>query len=269
MSRKKVIINADDVGMHPAVDFAIAELAEKGIISSASLMSLGAPVDDALDVMANREVDLGLHLDFTSTFANQRYGTAYSVKSLIIAAWRRQLDPKHVRNVINEQLSRFEELVGAPPAFIDGHEHVHQFPTVRETLFQVLRDRYPHQRFLIRSTNPASWRGTKAAIIAALGSRATRRLAVDAGHQCNTDFGGVYDFSPASDLHGLWSGWLHAIKPNGGLIMCHPARSFIAEDPISPARVREFQFLASGECAGLLSEYAVQVSSWNEAFVTH
>ncbi len=269
MNRKKIIINADDVGMHPAVDFAIAELAEKGIISSASVMSLGVPDEDALDAMANREVDLGLHLDFTSGFANQRYNTTYSVRSLIVAAWRHKLDPRHVRNVIDEQLDRFEQLVGESPAFVDGHEHVHQFPTIRETLFEALSDRYPHQRPFIRNTKSAAWRGTKAAIIAALGSRETHHLAIDGGHQCNTDFGGVYDFSPSSNLHGLWSGWLQTVKSDGALIMCHPAGSLVADDPISQARVREFQFLASDEYIGLLSKYAMQASSWTEALVIH
>jgi predicted glycoside hydrolase/deacetylase ChbG (UPF0249 family) len=268
MKRKKIIINADDVGLHPQVDHAIAALAKRGVVSSASVMSLGSPNRDALGAMADGGIDFGLHLDFTSSFANRRYNTAYSVKSLIIAAWQRRLDRVHIRNVINEQLDKFGQLIGTSPSFIDGHEHIHQFPIIREALFEILRERYPHQRFFIRNTKPASWRGTKAAIIAALGAAETRRRAYDAGYQCNTDFGGVYDFNPASDLHGLWSGWLGAMQSNGGLIICHPARSLLEDDPIAPARVREFQFLASDECAELLSKHAVQVTGWNEALVS-
>ena len=268
MNHKKIIINADDVGMHPEVDCAIAELAGKNIVSSASVMSLGAPDGDALNAMTDHGVDLGLHLDFTSAFAGRRYSTAYSVKSLIIAAWRRRLDPAHVRNVIDEQLDRFEQAVGMPPIFVDGHEHVHQFPMIREALFEVLDKRYPRQRFSIRNTKPARWRGPKAAIIAMLGARETMRQVRGGGHRCNTDFAGVYDFSPASDLPGLWDGWLRAMRIDGGLIMCHPARKLLDADSIAAARLHEFRFFASDDFSELLSKHKVRATGWDDALVT-
>jgi chitin disaccharide deacetylase len=267
MNQKKIIINADDAGMHPEVDRAIVELAEKGIVSSASVMSLGSPDEDALNAMADHGVDLGLHLDLTSVFANRRYDTAYSVKSLIAAAWRRHLDPAHLRNVISEQLDRFEQAAGMPPGFIDGHEHVHQFPVIREALFGVLGERYSRQRFSIRSTKPARWRGAKAAVIAFLGAPEMMRQARAGGHRCNSDFAGVYDFNPTTHLPRLWSGWMHSMRSDGGLIMCHPARSLPDDDPIGAARLREFRFLASDECAELLNRHAVRVTGWDDALV--
>lgn len=269
MNRKTIIINADDVGMHPDVDGAVVKLAEQGVVTSASVMSLGAPDREALDAMNIHGVDLGLHLDFTSDFANRRYRTAHTVKSLIAAAWRRRLDPAHVQNVISEQLDRFEQAVGAPPVFVDGHEHIHQFPVIRETLFDVAGGRYPGRQLFIRNTCPLRWRGPKATIIGMLGARETKRQADARGHRCNPDFGGVYDFSPASDLQALWSDWLDSVDAAGSLIMCHPASSILEGDAISPARVREFRFLASEACAELLEKHRVRVGGWDEALAAH
>lgn len=262
----KIIVNADDVGMHPTVDQAIATLAARGLLSSASVMSLGSPCPDALSAMLAREVDLGLHLDFTSELAARAYGTSYSVKSLIAEGWLRRMKPDFAKRIIDDQLARFEDLVGAPPRFVDGHEHVHQFPVIRETLFEVLAQRYQGRRFFIRNTTPRTWQGAKAAVIGLLGARETGRLLRDHGHRCNNDFLGVYDFSPASDPAGLWSEWLENLKHTGSLLMCHPSTGpAVQGDVIGQARIKEFQFMMSQSFADLLVQHKVEIAGWERA----
>lgn len=264
--RTSVIVNADDFGLHAAVDHAIVQLAEKKRISSVSVMALGMPGTEAVAALTDLRIDLGLHVDFTSAYAKSRYQTARTVRSLIVETWTRRLDPAQVRDAVSEQLDRFEAITGAPPRFVDGHEHVHQFPTIREVLLGVIGERYPGQRLFVRNTLPLAWRGGKAAIIGMLGARRMRRLAERSGHLCNTDFCGVYDFDPRSDLRRLWSGWLGSLPADGGLLMCHPGLPFgVESDSIAEARAAEFRFLASAGWTELMHEHAVDLQSWSNA----
>ena len=267
MKRKTLIVNADDIGLHPAVDNAVAELAERALITSASVMSLGAADRDALGAMIGLGMDLGLHLDFTSVFACRRYGTDCTVNSLIGQTWLRRLSPEQTHHIVNEQLDRFETLVGAVPVFVDGHEHVHQFPVIREALMQVLAERYPGRRMFLRNTAPRRWQGAKAAIIGMLGAGSLRRLAREKGHAWNADFAGVYDFHPESDLPVLWSGWLATCR-SGGVIMCHPASAEVEGDAIAAARVREYRFLASRDFDALLRNTRTEITGWKAALAS-
>lgn len=256
---KGLILNADDIGLHPAVDDAVTELAAKGIIRSASVMALGRPNRDRLTSMARMGVDLGLHLDFTSELAHAAYRRETSLPSLMLSAWCGTLNADHVRCALDGQLQRFGELTGRLPDFIDGHQHVHQFPVIREALAQAL-ERYGERSIRVRSTRSRCWRGGKAALIGMLGSEALGRRLEPLGFSRNTDFMGVYDLSADADLAGLWRRWLAGAPEQGGLAMCHPALKDWGGEAF---RVREYQFLASQRFRELCSEFAVQAVNWH------
>lgn len=261
-----VIINADDVGMHPAIDAAVAQLAGIGVVTSASILTLGLPDPDAIGEMTGHRIDLGLHLDFTSTMANRRYGTTRTVASTIIEAWSGRLDAGQARTIVRDQLDRFGVITGHAPCFIDGHEHVHQLPVIRTALLQVLAEQGLAAQTFIRNPAPRRWRGIKAATIGLLGAGAMAKKAQRAGHRCNTDFFGVYDLRRKADLAILWQGWLAGIRGCGALAMCHPGLSaHIGDTQSVPFRLREFQFLSSQLFQDLLSQYRVTAGSWREA----
>ena len=140
------------------------------------------------------------------------------------------------------QLDRFEAAVGAPPAFVDGHHHVHQLRPVRNALLRVLRDRYGDHPPYVRSVVPLRPRGTKAAIVAGLGARPLLRRLEEGGIPHNPDFAGVYDLSARSDFPGLLRGWLGDLA-DGGLVMCHPGLP--GEGPVAAARGAEMRHLES------------------------
>lgn len=259
-----LIINADDIGMHPAIDAGVIELARQGIVTSASVMSLGRPTRAAIDALHGAGVDLGLHLDFTSAMAQAAYHQAATLPGLIAAAWSRSLRQERLRTMIAGQLERFCQLTGRPPVFVDGHEHVHQFPVIREALLQALAGNRYGAAVHIRDTRPARWRGAKAAIIGALGAASLRRQAARAGHPANRDFLGVYDLSDSADLPALWRGWLRSVPRQGvtgALAMCHPALPQHGGG-MEPFRLREYAWLSSPEFAALLRETHVTPAHW-------
>jgi len=261
--RKTLILNADDVGMHPAVDSAVLRLAEAGVIRSASVMALGKPDPDAMRGLRNLGVELGLHLDVSSAMAAQRYGTSQRIGTIIAMAYSRRLDARQVRAIVDDQLQQFHDKTGGPPLFIDGHEHVHQLPVIREALIDAVRAHHPQQRPFIRSTLASRWRGTKAAIIGMLGARSLARQARKAGCLSNHDFCGVYDLRKPAALAPLWRGWLASMPPQGTLAMCHPA---VAGGSVADSfRLREYQFLSSAAFADMLGQYNTSVVGWKAA----
>jgi len=256
---RTVIINADDVGLHPAVDEAVARLAEIGVVTSASVMTLGRPDAGTLRTCARYGVDLGLHLDFTSDMANRRYRAARTIGSLILETWCGRLDAHRARDIVADQLQRFLALTGAAPAFVDGHEHAHQLPVIRDALLAVLREHGCGATF-IRSTRPRRWRGAKAALIGLLGARRLEAQARHAGHRCNSDFCGVYNLREDARLEALWRTWLQTMPQRGALAVCHPATPGM--DGGADFRVREYRFLSSTAFDDLLRRHDTTTTNW-------
>ena len=153
---------------------------------------------------------------------------------------------------------------------MDGHQHVHHLPIVREVLLEALEDHYGNARarIALRICEAKRWRGGKAAIVAATGARGLSRLAARGGHPVNGDFAGVYDFAPGAHLPALWEGWAASLTGSLPLIMCHVAvrgEDAGGGDPIRPARLREFDWLASEEFQSFRLRHALAPVRWPPA----
>ena len=114
-----LIVNADDLGLSEAVNTGVIEAHERGIVTSASLMVMGAAAPDAASHGRRPGgLALGLHVDLCHwEYEDDRW----------VAAYRRvdTGDRKAVAAELNAQLDRFRELLGADPTHIDSHQHVH------------------------------------------------------------------------------------------------------------------------------------------------
>jgi predicted glycoside hydrolase/deacetylase ChbG (UPF0249 family) len=263
---RRLILNADDYAMDAGVEKAILSLIADNVVTAASAMVLSPRWSGAAGEISGMNADCGLHLDLSSEFTQAKF-TQYSLPDLIARSYARALDATAIRNAIDAQLDLFEGATGRPPDFIDGHQHVHQLPIIRVQLIEALQRRYGPEaaRIGIRVCTARRWRGAKAQTIGALGAEAMARLAGRFGHTVNTDFCGVYGFSPDADLPLLWRQWLASMQGNAPLAMCHVATaaspSTIA-DPIRPARVKELGWLASDAFRDLCAELSVALDRW-------
>jgi predicted glycoside hydrolase/deacetylase ChbG (UPF0249 family) len=244
-ARKGIVICADDFGMSAGIDAGILQLASAGRLSAVSCLTQGATWKHQTRSLAALPVDIGLHLNFTESFASGQF--FLPLPRLIAACYGRRLPAAAIAAEINAQLDAFEAGFGRPPDYIDGHQHVHQLPMLRESLLQIMALRYPGQDLWLRSTRPPS-RGNpyplKAAIISMLGARRMRCLASAQGLPMNGRLLGVYDFSASREKYAdLLRTWL-AIAADGDLLMCHPAVFAEPEDGIGPQRTREFSVLS-------------------------
>ena len=258
---KKITLNIDDLGLSPAVNEAVCRLAEARRIQSTSLMSLGDLPREDLARLDASGCAIGLHFDLTGLAARAYPAVGGSLKRIIARAWLRRFDSAALRDLIRRQFDRFEEMTGRAPAFIDGHQHVHQFPQIREALLAEAAMRY-RERPALRSTRPII-RDGKARLIYALGGRHLDRHSD--GWRKNRYFGGVYDFhADAVALRRHWQRWL-ATAPDGTLIMCHPAVPRTDwQDDIKAAREAEWRFLLSDDFAALWQAHGCQAQSWAE-----
>ena len=258
-----VIFCADDFGMNKAVSQGIAELAQRGRLNATSVMSLapGWAADAALLQPLKNRIDVGLHLDWTSPFAIAA-GHGHALPGLMLRALCRQLNPASVRACIEHQLDLFEAHWHAAPDHVDGHQHVQQFPVIREALVEVLARRYPAgQRPWLRISRPLASAGDlKAWVIGAMGARALQKLAQQAGIPCSQWLTGIYGFDgDAAQFAQRLDTWLQEAKGHAGVVlMCHPGLPIPhPDDSIAAARAQEFQVLQSDLLPQLLQKQGV------------
>lgn len=256
---------ADDFGLHPAVDEAVVRLVAQGRVQAVSVMAAApAWARDAamLREAASGRADVGLHLDLTA-FPVQP-ALRRPLPHWIAATALRAVDGRAIEREIQEQLWRFEQAWGGPPDHVDGHQHVHQLPVVRERLVAVLQQRYAGRLPWLRSTRQPRVPGAGPAafkpwVIEQLGAAALARLARRQGFVQNGRLLGVYGFDgdAASYLQRL-AGWLPLAQPRD-LLMCHPALAQVPGDAIAAARMAEYQALSSPAVPALLQAAGVRL----------
>ena len=241
-----IALCADDYAQHSGIDEAVCALLAQQRLSAVSCMST-APRWQRASAPRLREVsagqrcaDIGLHLNLTETFG---HGTA-SLPALVVKACLRRIDLGAMRTDFARQFDAFEAGMGCAPDFIDGHQHVHQLPAVRDALLELVDRRYGKRKPWVRNTLASAGAGSpKQALLMLLGGRAlARRLAKNA-IPTNAGFGGVYGFD-TDDYAGRFDQWL-AHARDGTLLMCHPAASSCSHDPIGLQREVEYRFLSS------------------------
>ncbi len=175
--RRRVALCVDDFGLHAGVNAAVFRLAELGRLNAVSCMVAAPAWGDsaaALAALPRDKIELGLHLDLTEHPMRQ---PARRLPHLIAAAYARRLDREPLRAEIEAQLDAFEAHAHRAPDYVDGHQHVHQLPVVREVLLQALSRRYRERLPWLRSTRAAAPRALKPRIIETLGAAGLRRAA--------------------------------------------------------------------------------------------
>lgn len=267
---QNLIINADDYAMDADVDAAILNLAALGAVTATSAMALSPRLKEAAQAARDApSLSLGLHFDLTSSFAGDGFA-ARGLSALILRAQAGLLDRALLRRQADLQLEAFEKAFRAPPAFADGHQHVHHLPAVREVLLEALEDHYggAKEQIGLRICLARRWRGVKAEIVARTGARRLSKLANERGHPANSDFAGVYNFSAGERLPALWRSWTANMHGGIPLIMCHVAirsEEPIKGDPIRDARFREFEWLASEQFRLFCQQSALHPVRWPSA----
>jgi predicted glycoside hydrolase/deacetylase ChbG (UPF0249 family) len=277
--RRPIWLCADDYGISSSVNKAIRDLVVRGRINATSVMvaapSFGRSEAASLAMLnaGARRVAIGLHVTLTAPFQPMsvgfvpaRSGNFPSLERMLVGGTLRLLDRNRLAVEIATQLKAFATVFGRAPDFIDGHQHVHLFPQVREALFQVVTEVAPRAwvRQCGRAVAPPRRLADRKALVLDMLSRKFRAHASARGVKTNPAFAGAYDFAAASegDFAALFSGFLDKL-PAHSVVMCHPG--FVdAElerlDPLTTQREREYAFFADDAFPGLLRAHGVALA---------
>jgi len=252
----RLAICVDDFGAAPGIAAAVQRLTSLGRVQAVSCLVLGEGWlrDAPLLATLGTHVDRGLHFCLTegrplSAELADVWPTLPALSRLLAASHVGSLPSAALKAEVAAQLAAFTAATGAPPRFVDGHQHVHHLPGVREIVLDALDAIQP--RPAVRNTGRISGPGFafKRAVIERSGGRALETLLARRGYEANASLTGVYDFEER-DYGALFRAWLRALPPRGALLFCHPSASSepTQDDPIAAAREREFRYLTSPRC---------------------
>jgi chitin disaccharide deacetylase len=226
-----LIVNADDWGREPLTTNRILECAVRGAVSSVSAMVFMEDSERAAALARERGIDVGLHLNFTTSFSGracptrlverQRELTRYLVRHRFAPV---VFHPGLIRSfdsVVAAQLDEFRLLYGADPTRLDGHHHMHLCANV------LFRGLLPAGTLVRRSFSFQP--GEKSAM-----NRLYRRF-VDGmlarRHRVVDFFFALAPLEPPDRLQRIFS----------------LARHFVLEVETHPVNPEEYRFLAGGE----------------------
>jgi chitin disaccharide deacetylase len=263
-SATRVFLCADDFAMTNGVSRAIVELVEAGRLSGTSAMTSSThwPAHATWLARLRGRISTGLHLNLTlgaplgqmaQLAPAGRFPTVGRVTSL---ALRHALPRVEIEAEIARQLAAFEREVGFPPDHIDGHQHVHALPVIRDALLAVLTRRFPaaHARPLLRvpgdTIGRTIMRGRSVGKSLTLGGLTAgfSGKAHSNGFPTNTGFAGVTGFAPGA-VRADFRAACRAPGPRH-MVMCHPGfvdDELVRLDPVRDRRQKEFDMLMAGE----------------------
>jgi predicted glycoside hydrolase/deacetylase ChbG (UPF0249 family) len=252
---------ADDYGIAPGVNTAIRDLIMRGRLNATSVMVVAPGFTRAearsLAILnsGTPRAAIGLHLTFTAPFRPRTSGFKPLrehgfplLRDLFKAGLLRQFKPAALAAEIDAQFAAFTAAFGKPPDFVDGHQHAHLAPQVRDEVLAAAKRHAPGA--WVRqcgSVQPAIKRlGDPKGLILDGFSRAMRTRAQSLGVPTNPAFAGTYSFRPSAHFASKFPRFLDGL-PDGGVVMCHPGHvdaELIRLDPLTDLREREYAYLA-------------------------
>ena len=268
---------ADDYGLTPAVSAGIRRAFAAGRLSFVSAMANRPDWRRAARELRDMGVGgeaVGLHLNLTlgqplgAMRAFAPSGELPDVKSLIGGVLAGRLPLDEIRVEAARQIDCFAAEFGAPPAFLDGHQHVHALPGVRAVLLQELELRGLAGHLWLR--DPAdrltriARRGcvAKAAFVALL-AHGFGDAARSRGFATNEGFSGFTHFDAQADCQSDFRGALAAAGARH-LVMRHPGEvddELARIDRAVGSRLSELRFLLSEDFTKVLKKMGKSLAS--------
>ncbi len=226
-----LILNADDWGQDVLTTNRILDCSVQGAISSVSAMVFMEDSERAADLAKQREIETGLHLNFTTPFSQSGCSASLREHQLRVAHYlhRHRLaqivfHPGVVRSfeyLVTAQLDEFRRIYGTYPERLDGHHHMH-------LCANVLLQRLLPARTLIRR-NFSFERGEKSIWNRLFRKTLDNRLA--RRHRLVDYFFSLPPFDPPERLRRIY----------------RLAEQFVVEVETHPINPTEYTYLTGGE----------------------
>lgn len=262
-TKRDILLVADDFGISEGVSEGIASLAsEQRISATSAFVTLPRWRHDGPRLAALRgHIAIGLHLNLTlgaplggmPRLAPD--GRLPRIGRLLLGALGGRLHHEEIAREVCRQLTLFEDVTGFAPDHIDGHQHVHAMPVVRDGVVAAIKQHFADREPLPLIRNPCDSLGsilrrpaarTKSAALHLLCAGLSAPMA-RAGLPANDSFAGVTGFGCGEQ--DVAHDFAAALREARGLhlVMCHPGHptaELAALDPVTERRARELAVLA-------------------------
>jgi len=238
----KIIVHADDFGLHPAINAGIELAHRDGLVSSASLMPLGPAFEDSLHrIKSLPKLDLGLHFTLVGVPS-----LPPTLGAFLSAYGRGQMPASRIEAHLHRQWKAVKTL---PISHIDSHQHLHALPGVMRIVCRFASQRgIPAIRLPVDGPPFAPvppGRRAQAAALAVM-ARLSRRYITAYGLRTSDHFSGM---AVSGHLTGAILGaYLQNARPGLTEIVCHPGT-----DNRALSQVFDWGYDWQGEIAALCS----------------
>lgn len=271
----RLVVNADDLGLHPRIDAGILRAHREGIVTSATVLATGSSAREAIAAARSQGLALGVHLCLTTRLPPA--APASEVKSLVpdgrfrdgwsdvVAAWiSRRIRFEEVDREFRAQIDRAREL-GAEPDHLDGHQHLHLLPGISRIVVAIAREQRLPIRWPIAAPGE-SWlahpgSALKTTLIAAL-SFATRRNGAPG-------LSGLGTFEAGMLNEGRLLAILQRVGDGDHEIGCHPGEevgTVAAEPAWRYGWDQELRALCSAKVRATIEARHIELTSYSGIF---
>ena len=279
---RRLIVNADDFGLHAAVNRGILTAHTEGIVSSTSLMAGGAAFDDAVRIAKQcPQLGVGVHLTLVGaspllpvaevSSLLEEAGDFYGSYPLFIKRFLRgKIRLAEVERELAAQIDRVR-MAGIQPSHLDSHQHLHVLPGIGGLVLDLAR------RFSIRAiripAEPVAFIGATPATVGRLVGRGGltmlanlfRQHAAAAGIRTSGHFYGMLAGGQLTEPAIL--AILRRLPPGDSELMTHPG---FADESLADAFRWDYQWdaerqaLTAPAVRALLAERQIRLISFRE-----
>ena len=283
---KRLIVNADDFGLHPLINEGILESHQKGIVTSTSLLASGEAFDDAIMLAKETEtLGVGIHIclvgglapvcdpnEVSSLLVNGKFPETHTefMKRLFTG----KINGQELRKEIEAQFNKIMS-TGVPITHIDGHQHMHVLPQVLPIVAEQMK-RYGINKIRMPDESPflcngvrsiGRWIGKVGLTTLTQQAYATSR---DLGFSSPLYFWGMMNggqlhedallgiLSKVSNKHGVHEIMTHPGKGNRTLNVLYPWGYHWDEERWAMTSSRVKEYLSANEIS------LIHYGQWNE-----
>ena len=269
----RLIVNADDLGLHPSLDAGILRAHREGIVTSATVLVMGPSAAEAVARAREQGLALGVHLALSTALAPA--AAAAEVPTVapggrLRASWAQfargwltgRVRRAEVERELEAQLARARAL-GAEVDHLDAHQHLHLLPGIRPLVEALARREGLAVRWPDRLPRPTWLRAPGPAVKTLLLSVLARTAPRPGSGVRRVSAGGVFEAGRLDEATLL--ALLDTLPEGDFEVGCHPGegRPHVPEDPAwSYGWQAELEALTSPRVKARLRERGITLATY-------
>lgn len=270
----RLVVNADDLGLHPSIDAGILRAHREGIVTSTTALVTGRSAAKAIAEAKAQGLPIGVHLCLTTNLppaADPARVPSVAPKGKfrprwpqVLAAWAAgRIRLPEVETEFRAQIALAKAL-GAKPDHLDGHQHLHVLPGFASVVRAIAADEKLPVRWPVANAS-RQWVRQPASALKTAAIASCSRLARHGA----PGLPGVGTFEAGALTEDRLLSMLSRLGPGEWEIGCHPGQR--ADDvPEQPGWTygweKELAAVCSPRVRELIHRRGIQLGSYGDLF---